>query len=69
MQTTRMLHSSHPCCGRLSAASIEEFKNKVIATRETILGRGKIGHENSIPFNNVKPIEKYINLDKISSEK
>lgn len=49
--------------------TIEEFKNKVIATRETILGRGKIGHENSIPFNNVKPIEKYINLDKISSEK
>lgn len=49
--------------------TVEEFKNKVIDTRESHLGQRKIRFNCYNPLLYVKPIENYISLDKICSEK
>lgn len=48
--------------------TIEEFKNKVIATHDSLLGQRKIRLSNSWG-ECVEPIEEYINLNEIGSEK
>ena len=48
--------------------SVEEFKHKVISTRTLLLGRGEVRFSNSV-LRYVKPIEEYIDLNKICSER
>lgn len=48
--------------------NVEEFKEKVISTRNLLLGRGEVSFNNPM-FGYVKPIEEYIDLDKICSER
>lgn len=48
--------------------TVEEFKQKVISTRTLPLGRGEVRFSHPM-FGYVKPIEEYIDLDKICSER
>lgn len=48
--------------------NVEEFKQKVISTRNLRLGKGEVRFSNPM-FGYVKPIEEYIELDKICSER
>ena len=48
--------------------NVEEFKEKVISTRNLRLGKGEVRFDNPM-FGYVKPIEEYIDLDKIGSER